>query len=302
MKYVVFRDRYGRDFELHDLDSSPVDLHFSTWSESDAFQVLKHMAGDGNIGFLQECSRLLFRDDGQTAARDPAWVIELLGLYMGVGRFTLYQMLPKPSYFSLKDITTLELVPEEEQPEQLKGYGKKVYWASKEDKKMPNETDSKRCPSSNFRSESTATARPNVNEWLDQQGVAQGRRDGILGYDDGGGFLCEQTRTGVLKKGSVIWRYVDEGGNPVGAWWFEHPLEGDPRVFAALPPGSKGTFLVKGKAKENIPILYGPGAPRCSNKPGGPVQIFMAAPLRYDDKNNKDKYFPENDFVILEDA
>ena len=34
--------------------------------------------------------------------------------------------------------------------------------------------------------------------------------------------------------------------------------------------------MVKARTKVEITVLYGPGAPRCSNKPGGPEQILIA--------------------------
>ena len=63
---------------------------------------------------------------------------------------------------------------------------------------------------------------------------------------------------------------------PWGGWWFEAPLQGDPRVYAALPSFSKAAYMVKAHTKEEIQVLYGIGAPRCSNKPGGPEQILVA--------------------------
>jgi hypothetical protein len=325
MKFVAFRDHYGRDFELHELGSSPVDQHFSTWSESEAFQVLKRMADDGNIRSLQSCSRLLFRDDGQTAIRDPARVIELLGSYLRVGYFTLYQMLPKPGMsrpteiatlesvsesveFQRKDISTLELVPEREQPVALQGRGKKVYWGNnKVDKEMPDETDKKRCPSANYISESTDTAIEKVRDFLDKYvrldvaDPAERKKywDEDLGKTGGGGFLRYHTRTATIKEGTVLWRYINyEKSNPVGSWWFRHPLEGDPRVFAALPKDSRGTYLVKGRARKDIEVLIGPGAPRCSNKPGGPEQIYM--PFAASPNDPSGRKIPENINMILE--
>jgi hypothetical protein len=184
MKYVVFRDRYGRDFELHDLESSPLDLHFLQWLEYDAVHILTGTVRDGHTTFLHDCSHLIFRDNGQTATRDPAWVLEALNLYVLVGRFSLYQMLPKLGMsrsadiaslesvsesveFQRKDISTLELVPEKEQPVALQSRGKKGYWGNnKVDEEMPDETDKKLCPRANFKSESTETASEKVRDFL----------------------------------------------------------------------------------------------------------------------------------------
>lgn len=140
---------------------------------------------------------------------------------------------------------------------------------------LPNDTDGS-CPSDNHRSESTSTCSPQVTAWFDRKGVAQGYRDGTLGHHGGGGFERGKTAVRNLFAGTKLYRYVDSATWPYGAWWFLQPLDGDPRVLAALPTDSSASVMVQSRLKRDVDVLYGPGAPRCSNKPGGPEQVFVA--------------------------
>lgn len=140
---------------------------------------------------------------------------------------------------------------------------------------LPNET-SETCPSRNWRSESTQTCAPEVRTWFGQKSVPADMQDGILGYNEGGGFQATTTRVRSLKKDTVLYRYVNKPHEPWGGWWFLEPLKGDPRVYAALPEYSTANSMVKGKLNKPVDVLFGIGAPRCSNKPGGPEQVYIA--------------------------
>ena len=132
------------------------------------------------------------------------------------------------------------------------------------------------CPSPTWRSESVKTCAPEVLRWFALKEVPVERQDNILGHTDGGGFQSTTTRVRRLEKGTVLYRYVNDPLEPWGGWWFLAPLQGDPRVYAALPDYSTAHSMVKGKLKKTIRALYGIGAPRCSNKPGGPDQVYIA--------------------------
>jgi hypothetical protein len=132
------------------------------------------------------------------------------------------------------------------------------------------------CPSDNHRSESTATCQPAVNEWFKTKQVPIERQNTTLGSDGGGGFERHKTTVKFLPAGTPLYRYVDSATWPWGGWWFLQPLDGNPCVLAALPADSAATVMVKAKLKKGVHVLYGPGAPRCSNKPGGPEQVLMA--------------------------
>lgn len=140
---------------------------------------------------------------------------------------------------------------------------------------LPNET-SETCPSRNWRSESTQTCVPEVLTWFDAKDIPVDMQDGILGHNEGGGFQATTTRVRRLEKDTVLYRYVNKPHEPYGGWWFFEPLKGDPRVYAALPEYSWANSMVKGKLNKPVDALYGIGAPRCSNKPGGPDQVYIA--------------------------
>lgn len=140
---------------------------------------------------------------------------------------------------------------------------------------LPNLTDDV-CPSDNHRSESTATCQPAVNQWFVDKNVRVEQQNKSLGIEGGGGFERGKTSVKSLPAGTPLYRYVDSATWPWGGWWFLQPLNGNPCVLAALPPDSAATVMVKAKLKKGIDVLYGPGAPRCSNKPGGPEQVLIA--------------------------
>ena len=91
------------------------------------------------------------------------------------------------------------------------------------------------CPADNWRSESTDTCDPSVHAWFKSHHVETGFQNSTLGRKGGGGFLATTTRVKSLPKGTVLYRYVNSPTEPYGGWWFEKPLTGDPRVYAALP-------------------------------------------------------------------
>jgi hypothetical protein len=135
---------------------------------------------------------------------------------------------------------------------------------------------SETCPSPNWRSESESTAVPEVRAWLDRKKVTGARRERTLGRDGGGGFVATTTQVRWLDPGTTLYRYVNSAHEPWGGWWFLQPMQGDPRVYAALPPDSSAQEMVVAVTKDRLDVLYGPGAPRCSNKPGGPDQVCVA--------------------------
>ncbi len=132
------------------------------------------------------------------------------------------------------------------------------------------------CPSNNWRSESTTSCKPEVHQWFKDKGVNASRQEGTLGREGGGGFVATTTVVRRLPAGTHLYRYVNTTTKPYGGWWFLDPLEGDPRVFAALPPDSTAQYQVQAILRRDVDALYGPGAPRCSNKPGGPDQVCIA--------------------------
>jgi len=306
MKLLTFQDGIGRTFEIHDGGTTPRTSTFTVWRpDRAAIMIQRFSIPVSHDRQIQQLARSLppHLKTGDPHPSSRSKIIERLVRLVRMGWYQVYEIVPAPTAYQPLVLDDLQPVPEAEQPANVKGLGKKqVFWAEKSNSEMPDETDDKkpvsRCPRANFNSESMKTASPEVRAWMEEQHVAVHRRDGILGADGGGGFARYQTRTGTIKKDTVIWRYFDDECNPVGAWWFSQPLAGDPRVFAALPTSSRGTFVVKGIAKRDIPILVGPGAPRCSNKPGGPEQIFMASPPRIRDAHGKE--LPENDYMALE--
>ena len=136
------------------------------------------------------------------------------------------------------------------------------------------------CPSVNWRSEDVSTASPEVHAWLQKNMSTRyrGTRDGwnyTLGSLDGGGFIAGTARVVILSKNTPLWRFYGGDAGPYGGWWSHEAYRGDPREFSALPPGCTGEHLVQGVAQENIEVLEGLGAPRCTNKPGGPAQLYL---------------------------
>lgn len=158
---------------------------------------------------------------------------------------------------------------------------------------LNNET-SPECPSASFRSERMATVHSSVLTWFKDTKTPAGYRSDILGENEGGGFLVTTTRVVPMAKGTILFRYFGGDANPLSTWWFTEPFEGDPRVFAALPVKSSADKLVKARVKKDITVLAGIGAPRCSNKPGGPVQYFV----QYQPARTVNGKF-ENDFLEL---
>jgi hypothetical protein len=127
------------------------------------------------------------------------------------------------------------------------------------------------CPHPAFRSESTASAQPGVMSWLRRHDRPHAWED-TLGAENGGGFLSSTTRVTEVEAGTILYRYYGGNAKPLGVWWFFHCYAGDPKQFAALPPGCTAGYLVKARVKKPLSALMGLGAPRCTNKPGGPVQ------------------------------
>ena len=153
---------------------------------------------------------------------------------------------------------------------------------------MPDDiTSSEACDAVNCRSESVATAKPEVIAWFDKhlkkRETAQGndRWEQDLGHEGGGGFLRGTTRVATLPKGTTVYRYYGPTQNaswvsrPLGRWCSPSPIEGDPRVESALPPENGAYKMVRGEITKECDVLIGLGAPRCSNKPGGPVQYLL---------------------------
>jgi hypothetical protein len=141
------------------------------------------------------------------------------------------------------------------------------------------------CPAPNWRSESAETASPEVRDWLQQnlgpRFDAKGRDqwNSTLGAEGGGGFVKGSTRVITLRKGQPLYRSFSTAGrvSPDGGWWFLDLYDGDPRAVGALPQGSSAEKLVCAEVvTDDATVLYGLGAPRCSNKPGGPPQICMS--------------------------
>jgi hypothetical protein len=149
------------------------------------------------------------------------------------------------------------------------------YSATEEEKGWKDVLDDK-CPSANYRSESMESASEDVKEWLSlEENCKEKYRKSTLGIKKGGGFLKGSTRVVTISKGTLLYRYCTVGYEK-GSWQLILPLEGDPRAFAALPEDSPATYVVVSEAPENTEALIGIGAPRCSNKPGGPIQICLA--------------------------
>jgi hypothetical protein len=177
------------------------------------------------------------------------------------------------------DIGEKAKVPESNRSRTLTDGQKATIYEGSNEHKGLKDTTSDECPSDNYRSESVDTVSPTVRKWFGGDDNLAKYGDGILGFEEGGGFLRSTTHVIRLPEGSVFWRYCAKGTEK-GCWVFFFPLDGDPRVFAALPETSPGTDLVectflKGTTPEDRDVLVGLGAPRCSNKPGGPIQICL---------------------------
>jgi len=141
------------------------------------------------------------------------------------------------------------------------------------------------CPAEDWRSESHRTAVPEVITWLKVTGglPTPEQQDGVLGADGGGGFLVSTTRVSTLRKGTIVYRYYDAGGGAKndGGWWTTQMVTGDPRQTLALPPAdpkysNSAKSLARARIGFDVTALTGLGAPRCSNKPGGPQQWFIS--------------------------
>jgi hypothetical protein len=152
---------------------------------------------------------------------------------------------------------------------------------------LPNAPLDKACPAYNWRSESHKTASPEVIRWLkdpEKEGRTQPDEfDKVLGFNGGGGFLVSSTRITLLPKGTILFRYYDAAGNASnsGGWWTAQLVVGDPRQTMALPPPeptwwNSAQSLARTRLGFDITALTGIGAPRCSNKPGGPQQWFIS--------------------------
>jgi hypothetical protein len=142
------------------------------------------------------------------------------------------------------------------------------------------DTKSPECPSPNHQSQKLDTAPPEVKDWLnrnDKRGPAAHK--GTLGEEGGGGFKEGTSRTRTIKKGTKVKRWGGGKATQNGGWWFEEstPVV-DPISEGALPPGNDASEYYEGEVIEDVEVLEGEGAPRCSNKPGGPTQLCFPHP------------------------
>jgi hypothetical protein len=135
------------------------------------------------------------------------------------------------------------------------------------------------CTSVNGKSESWDTASDEVKKWFTDRKVPDQYRNSTLGKDGGGGFIQGSTKVTKIPKGTIVFRWYGGASVPLGAWWFRHPVQ-DPIRDAALPPHATAKHMLVCRTKEDLEVLSGPGAPRCSNKPGGPEQLCFP---RHDD-------------------
>jgi len=154
------------------------------------------------------------------------------------------------------------------------------------------------CPKPNFRSERVVTLEPEAREWVKDH-IKRLYWESTIGEVGGGGFLVTTTRVTQLKAGQILYRYFGGTAGPLSTWWFLEPLEGDPRVFAALPENCTADCLVRARVRQNITALTGIGAPRCSNKPGGPVQYYVEFQTPRDKVLIDGRITQENDFLEL---
>lgn len=144
---------------------------------------------------------------------------------------------------------------------------------------LPDTTD-ETCRADNWRSESHRTASRDVLDWLSTRlwEDTDSAKDQVLGHEGGGGFLATTCRIARLPKGTEVYRYYDvmpTYSSQVGGWWTTHLVQGDPRATLALPKGTAATKLCRARLGFDIEALTGVGAPRCSNKPGGPQQWYI---------------------------
>ena len=258
----------------------PIDDHhwyFTRWDLSRLFQETTGIRGDLYLRSTPELRRWLQRAllDGEVVAylwrpMDQAESFASYATYFGIS-------LGKPLPTGTMRVDPVQPVGVVEDGPQYTRYVGHTSTAEREN--VLDET----CPSANWRSESYETASPEVREWLDKYITKKYRYDpksgtdyynDTLGFAAGGGFLQTTTRVAVLAKGSTLCRFHD-GKGADGSWWFREPIEGDPVVYAALPPGSDPKEMVMCRVNEEVEVLEGIGAPRCSNKPGGPVQLCI---------------------------
>jgi hypothetical protein len=145
-------------------------------------------------------------------------------------------------------------------------------------KGLPDRTGTT-CPATNHNSESTSTAKKSVNDHLartDKRGPAA--HNETLGATGGGGFSRGTTSVRNLKAGTMLVRYYGGGAKAMGSWWAYGATAGDPRRDLALPRGNNASRMCKGRVKKDVKVLEGAGAPRCTNKPGGPTQVCFPYP------------------------
>ncbi len=149
---------------------------------------------------------------------------------------------------------------------------------SKRKRGLPDRTGPT-CTAPNCRSESAATAPQSVRDHLartDPRG--QPHWNNTLGSGMGGGFLRGTSRVTTLRRGTMLVRYYGGGAGRMGGWWAYAPTAGDPRRDLALPQDSSASRMCKGRIKKDCKALKGKGAPRCTNKPGGPDQVCLPYP------------------------
>jgi hypothetical protein len=145
------------------------------------------------------------------------------------------------------------------------------------------------CPSANASSESMDSLTQQAgNPGNPNQGSAQAAlkwmqqvpgkyQNGMLGADGGGGFLPGTCGTTTVKAGTILYRYFGGAASGLGRWWSTTPLN-NPVMDNALPPGNTGEQVMKVTVRQDTEVLTGAGAPRCSNKPGGPPQLCFPQP------------------------
>ena len=132
-------------------------------------------------------------------------------------------------------------------------------------------------------SDGVGTATPEAKAWLSKN-TPKSYWDATLGKNGGGGFLAGQTVTKIIPKGTRVFRacgnVLDAAGNAVagarvdGAWW-SPAASTDPIRDLALPSNNPATNVVEAELAHDVEVLAGPGAPRCSTKPGGPEQFCL---------------------------
>ncbi|MBI2901640.1 MAG: DUF4150 domain-containing protein [Planctomycetes bacterium] len=149
---------------------------------------------------------------------------------------------------------------------------------SKEDQEKTKNEFGDDCQGENGKSESYDTASDDVKKHCrdtDKRGPSAW--DGKLGKNGGGGFVEGSAKVEVIPKGTIVYRWFGGASSPMGGWWFKHPIQ-DPIRDAALPEGTTADHMVPAELKQDMEAVTGPGAPRCTNKPGGPSQICFPRP------------------------